>query len=159
VNTFKRSLFDLSLVIFLIALDQVTKAVAISSLMPEIQTPVFSFLGIDLSWTLTTNIGAAWGIFHDLPFLLLLLRLLFITLLIGMYVAISYTQTSIALIISGALSNIFDTFFRGHVVDMIHFRFWGWNYPVFNIADTCICIGIFGIIWNSFFHKGKKRAS
>jgi len=136
-----------------------TKEMAISSLTPEIPTPLFSFFGIDLSWTLTTNIGAAWGIFNEFPFLLLLFRLLFICLLVGMYASLSYAQTSIALIISGAMSNILDTFFRGHVVDMIHFRFWGWNYPVFNIADICICIGVFGIIWNSFFHKDKKSGS
>ncbi len=132
---------------------------AISSLTPEVSQPIFSFLGIDLSWTLTTNIGAAWGILNDLPFLLLFLRLLFIFLLIGIYAAVNPTRIPVALIISGALSNIFDTLYRGYVIDMIHFRFWGWDYPVFNIADICICIGVFGLIWNSFFHKGKKRAS
>jgi len=45
-------------------------------------------------------------------------------------------------VISGAIGNILDYFIYGHVVDMMHFVFWGYDYPVFNIADSFICIGV-----------------
>jgi len=159
VKKISRSFLDLLIATMLIAFDQVTKVIATLSLTPERPVPIFSLFGIELSWTLTTNLGAAWGMLTDIPAALLLLRLFFIALLGGLY-AISkttpHTRTAIALIIAGALSNILDTFYWGHVVDMIHFRFWGWDYPIFNVADICICIGAAAIIWASLFHKDKK---
>ena len=156
MNRIKRPVFDLTIALFCIALDQFTKWLAASFLPPEVSTEIFSLFGIELFWTLTTNMGAAWGVLTDLPSLLLVLRFGFIVVLFGMY-ASSKTplniRTAIALIISGALSNIFDTLYRGYVIDMIHFRFWGWNYPIFNIADICICMGAFSIVWMTLFHK------
>ena len=49
----------------------------------------------------------------------------------------------------GALCNILDYFFYGHVIDMLHFVFWGYDYPVFNVADSFICIGVFWLFFAS----------
>jgi len=46
-------------------------------------------------------------------------------------------QSALALIAAGALGNLYDRVFIGRVIDFLDFRVW----PVFNIADSCICVG------------------
>lgn len=55
-----------------------------------------------------------------------------------------------ALIIGGALGNVFDRWLHGHVVDFLQFYYRSWYYPSFNIADTCICIGAALMVIDSF---------
>ena len=57
----------------------------------------------------------------------------------------------LTLVISGAIGNLIDFALYGHVVDMLHFVFWGFDYPVFNLADSAIFIGIFWLILLSLF--------
>ncbi len=112
--------------------------------------PVFrNFLGIEFSLSHLTNTGAAWGAFGDKTFWLLTLRLLLISGLIVFYLRFNQVpkrQIPLTLIIAGALGNVLDLAFYGHVIDMFHFIFWGYDYPVFNIADSAICIGAASLI-------------
>lgn len=102
------------------------------------------FHGIEFSIVHATNKGAAWGAFSEFSSWLLVLRILLIGFLLFYY--FKHQSLSIrfplALIIAGALGNVIDIFLYGHVVDMIHFIFFGYDYPVFNIADSAICIGV-----------------
>ena len=61
--------------------------------------------------------------------------------------------------LAGALGNIVDSLFLGHVVDMIHVVFWGWDYPVFNVADSFIFLGCLGFLWDSFQGKVSMQTS
>ena len=102
------------------------------------------------------NTGAAWGIFSDFPFLLVLFRFLLIA---GMCVyLVKYNtkkewQIPLVCIISGAIGNVIDYFLYGFVIDMIQCIFWGYNYPVFNISDAAIFIGSFWILCLVLFEK------
>ena len=60
-----------------------------------------------------------------------------------------------ALIIGGALGNVFDRWQHGHVVDFLQFYYQNWYYPSFNIADTCICIGAALRVIDSFRKPAK----
>lgn len=116
--------------------------------------PVFkSFLGVEFSLSHTTNKGAAWGAFADSQIYLLLFRVIFIAA-VGVYLAFFNKRSKLfaplLLVVTGALSNVVDFFIYGHVVDMLHFVFWGYDYPVFNVADVMIFIGIFWLLWLSF---------
>jgi len=149
----KKHIHFILLFILVVALDQATKKMALNALYPGGSVPIASFLGIDFFWTLTANKGAAWGVLTSLPSLLCLLRLAFIILLIGIYflsTLSSLARTALVLIIAGACSNVWDTFYWGYVVDMIHVRFWQWDYPVFNIADICICLGAAILLSSSY---------
>ena len=44
------------------------------------------------------------------------------------------------------LGNLFDRIFYGYVIDYLDFRIFNYNFPIFNISDICICIGIFLMI-------------
>ena len=63
----------------------------------------------------------------------------------------SLAALSLGLVISGAAGNFIDRFLRGTVTDMFDFQIW----PIFNIADICICIGI-AILCYVLIFKGEE---
>lgn len=117
------------------------------------------FFGIEFSIVHATNRGAAWGLFSDFQFYLICLRIILIVGLI-IYVFFYHKRQSsiipLTLIIFGALGNIVDYFLYGHVIDMLHFILWGYDFPVFNVADSAICIGIFWLLIDSWFLDSRK---
>ncbi len=127
-------------------LDRLTKGWAFSFLQGRPSQEVFSLFGIDVFFTFAINEGAAFGVMSNYPEILILLRIIFIFSL-GIYLAIMdlsmVLRLSLFLIAAGALSNIIDSLRYGFVIDMIHIRFWGYNYPIFNIADIAISCGSF----------------
>jgi len=140
-------------------LDLITKQLVIQYMPFGMghEVVLFHILGIDCSLTHAINTGAAWGSFGSMPHLLVGVRIVLVAALIG-YLCFSRSlpvsfRLPFILIISGALANILDFFLYGHVVDMIHFVFWGYDYPVFNVADSAICIGTFSILWMTVWKK------
>ncbi len=122
-----------------------------------------NFLGIEFSISHQINHGAAWGIFSEFQMPLLYLR---IALIVGLVIyALFFNKHAewnipLVLIIAGATGNVVDYFIYGHVVDMIHFVLWGYDFPVFNIADSAIFLGITSMIVLSCFEKnGSKKRS
>lgn len=114
-----------------------------------------NFLGIQFSIHHLVNYGAAWGTFSKFQLPLLIIRIL---LILGMTYYLIFRnehpswRAPMTLVIAGALSNVIDTFVYGHVVDMIHFTFWGYDYAVFNLADSAVCLGVFWWGWQMVFH-------
>lgn len=101
--------------------------------------------GIEFSITHAINKGAAWGMFSQYQQALLVLRVLLIAGLVVYYFFFNrkeISKTPLMLIIAGAIGNIMDYFLYGHVIDMLHFVLWGYDFPVFNLADSAIFIGI-----------------
>jgi signal peptidase II len=119
-----------------------------------------NFFGIEFSIIHATNRGAAWGVLAEWQDYLLYLRL---ALIAGMliYVFFINKRTSweipLTLIIAGAMGNVIDYFLYGHVIDMLHFVLWGYEYPTFNLADSSIFIGIVWMIWLSWREKPCTR--
>lgn len=64
-----------------------------------------------------------------------------------------------ALIIGGALGNLFDRLWHGFVVDMIDFYVGDWHFATFNIADTAICIGAAFVVLEGFLPTKKEAKS
>ena len=159
-RTARSYLIDGLVWLLIVGVDRVVKAMALSSLSLGVQVPVGSILGIHWFWTLTYNQGAAWGVFAGFPMGLLFFRICFISVLFAMYLQLSSTigqRIALISILAGACSNIIDTVAYGHVIDMIHVRLWGWDYPVFNVADMSICLGALAIAILTFSHR--KRPS
>lgn len=115
------------------------------------------FLGIQFSITHATNRGAAWGVLANYPHALLILRLVTVVSLFALvYLKWTHKRAEIPfiLILSGALGNIIDFFLYGHVVDFFAFTFWGYPFPVFNVADSAIFCGMaLLVIYWLFFKK------
>jgi signal peptidase II len=115
-----------------------------------------NFLGIDFCIHHVTNRGAAWGVGGGLQDLLMIVRICVVLGLI-VYMRVSSKAREyrypMTMIVAGGLGNIIDYFIYGHVVDMFHFFFWGYSYPVFNIADASIFLGIVWMLYHSLFRK------
>lgn len=115
-----------------------------------------NFFGVEFSLSHQINKGAAWGLLKDFQVPLVYFRIGLIVLLI-IYALWFNKKPSwripLILIITGALGNVLDYFLYGHVIDMLHFILWGYDFPVFNVADSSICIGITWILIASFFEK------
>lgn len=121
-----------------------------------------NFLGIEFSITHMTNRGAAWGILAEYQNHLLIARLLLVAGLILYFIFSNKHpawQIPLALIIAGAAGNILDFFIYGHVVDMFRFILWGYDYPVFNVADIAIFMGIASLLILSWQEKKTHESS
>ncbi|CDZ79999.1 Lipoprotein signal peptidase [Candidatus Rubidus massiliensis] len=120
-----------------------------------------NFLGIEFSISHATNKGAAWGLFANFQQLLLYFRIVLIAGLIAYIIEFNKKVNNtvpLSIIAAGAVGNVIDYFLYGHVVDMFHFILWGYDFPVFNIADSCIFIGICWLIVNSWIEEKKTRS-
>ncbi len=123
------------------------KMSALYTLYPFGGLPVFqNFLGSSFSINYVQNRGAAWGLFSGMPHLLFYTRIVIVVaLIIYLFFFNKKPNQEIPLffIVTGALGNIIDTIMYGYVVDMFHFTFGSYSFPVFNLADVMISLGIF----------------
>lgn len=126
--------------------------------VPFQETSLFQgFLGgVDFSITLAHNQGMALGFFSAFTSLIFVLRILVIfSLLIYLFFFRFHHSLDLplVLIITGAIGNVIDHLVYGSVVDFLHFRFWGHSFPIFNMADTLITIGVIWLFLLSSFKK------
>lgn len=152
-------------VIVLTAADQLIKLFALSRLRPVGSVEViknFFYL------TYVENTGAAFGFMSGA-------RWIFIVVTIAVLIAggiyyykmpkTNYTiimRISLVLICAGAIGNFIDRLFRGFVVDMLHFVFWGHDFAVFNFADVLVVCGtvlLAGSVVFSSAEEGKREAA
>lgn len=64
----------------------------------------------------------------------------------------------LALILGGAVGNLYDRAFVGYVVDFIVVHWDGWYFPAFNIADSAITLGAIAMIIDMFFRRDSEPA-
>lgn len=63
----------------------------------------------------------------------------------------------LALVLGGAIGNVIDRFLYGYVIDFIHIHYADvWHYPVFNVADIGICVGMGLVVWDMLFLEKKR---
>jgi signal peptidase II len=92
--------------------------------------------------TYIENPGAAFGILANQRMLFLILTAVIVGVMIYLYCSLSnkksLTAISLGIVVSGAIGNFIDRFMQGTVTDFLDFRIW----PIFNIADIAICVGL-----------------
>ena len=152
-------LLSLVVVIF----DQWTKWLAETNLTFLEPVPVIEPF---LNWTLAYNYGAAFSFLADAggwqKWFFAGLALLMSLFLIG-YLAKASRQAKLlslglALVLGGAVGNLIDRLLHGHVIDFIHVHYADvWHYPIFNIADIGICIGVALIVIDMLFLEKKRE--
>lgn len=149
-----------------LALDLATKYVASSLLGYAQPVEVTAFFNL----TLLHNTGAAFSFLASHPGWQ---RWLFAGIAVAACVGLSIwlmrlkadekrLAVALALIIGGALGNLFDRLVHGYVVDFLSFHAGGWYYPAFNVADIGITLGAIGLIWESMVgerRRNKARAA
>lgn len=130
-----------------LAADLITKQLALSALEHE---PPRRVLGGLFYLQIIRNPGAAWGMATGMTWVLTLIALAVVIGIVWVLPRLRSTGWAIglSLVFSGAVGNLIDRFFRapgalhGHVVDFLSpFAPNGDVFPVFNIADSSICVG------------------
>ena len=142
--------------VLLIAIDQITKWNIVQNFelyQEKIIVPgIFSLFYIQ-------NEGAAWGIFQGKMVFFYLVTFIVVGYLIYMFQQeknkTKLVGISFALILSGAIGNFIDRLLNGYVVDMFRLDFI--NFPIFNVADVCLTVGVaLMLIHVLFFEKEEK---
>lgn len=110
-----------------------------------------------VSCHLILNRGISWSLFHSenrVNFVVVGVIVTAITALLFAYVILNRNKPEVSLLggvlaVSGSVSNIIDRIMYGGVVDFILLSYHDYSFPVFNLADVCIVIGIILIIIKS----------
>ncbi|EPJ54671.1 MAG: hypothetical protein OFPI_06340 [Osedax symbiont Rs2] len=160
---FCSSLIWLWLSVLMFAADRLTKVLAESKLQEYQVNPVISGF-FDL--TLLYNPGAAFGFLATAGgWQRWLFSLLAVVMSVVLVIWIKRTSRKIwwlnsglALILGGALGNLYDRIMQGQVVDFLSFHFGSYYFPAFNLADIAISCGAFLLIVDMLFFE-KKRLS
>lgn len=145
------------IIITLMIIDQLTKWWFINNLRwkPGLTLKITSFLNMVYTW----NYGISFGLMRDyyqysnIAFLAIntlivcyLYYLMMSSKTMGGFVGYSF-------VIGGAIGNLIDRFFRGAVFDFIHFHYQNYSFPVFNLADCFITLGVIILIEDYYSTK------
>jgi signal peptidase II len=151
-----KTFWVVAIVTVILFLDQATKVLIVQSLAMHESVPVFeSFFHI----THVRNTGAAFSLLAQAPesfrqpFFLVTTVLAVAALLFflrNVDEADTWTIAAIAGILGGAIGNFIDRVLYGEVVDFLLLHWRGYYWPAFNVADSCITIGVIGLLWSSF---------
>lgn len=123
-----------------LVLDQLSKLYIVTNLsLYETKIVIKNFFNI----TYVKNTGAAFSILDGNTILFSIVAIIII-IAINIYIK-KNNLNKIEYIIFGILSggivgNLIDRIFRGYVIDFFDFKIFSYNFPVFNIADICICL-------------------
>ena len=141
-------------IIFML-LDQVSKYIVITYLNKQVVV-IRKFLYL----IYTKNNGAAFSILTGKRIFLILITLLIVGYLIYYIIKNKVNKKleifAFSLVIGGSIGNLIDRIVRGYVIDFISVKIFKYDFPVFNIADSLICIGIFLLLIIQF-RKEKKH--
>ena len=151
----KSLIWKIALVILFVLLDLVTKNFFMQYFASG--NSEISILSGFLTFTYYENSGAAFGSFSDSTVMLTIISIVFVIV----FIIIDLFQndnsklyiTSFSLIIAGAVGNMIDRIALHYVRDFIKLSIFNF---VFNIADACICIGVFLYILNVIISEFRK---
>ena len=144
-----------------LVLDQLTKLWVVNTFELTVPPETIPLWPGVFHFTYVTNTGAAFSLFSDngewLRWLSLLVSLALIVLGLAVSLHQRWEQAGYGFILSGALGNGIDRFFNGEVVDFLDFRLI--RFPIFNVADICINIGIVCLLIAAFTADGNGNGN
>ncbi|MCB1869510.1 MAG: lipoprotein signal peptidase [Gammaproteobacteria bacterium] len=150
----------LSLVV--VIFDQVSKQLVESNFLVFEVEPVLPYLNL----TLVYNEGAAFSFLSDQDgwqrWFFILIGLMVSLVLIIWISRLAANQrlgaVALSLVVGGALGNILDRLFFGHVVDFIDLYYGDWHWPAFNVADSAITLGVILMLVQTVREEYRGRA-
>lgn len=147
--------------LIIILFDQWTKWIVVHSMELGERIPLIDNV---LYFTSHRNQGAAFGILQGQMWFFYIVTV-FVVGFIVYYIQKEAKKSvllgvSLGLILGGAIGNFIDRVFRGEVVDFIDTFIFTYNFPIFNVADSALCVGValifIKIINDERIAKGKK---
>ena len=108
------------------------------------------------------NTGAAWGGFSGFTIVLIIVSIAILGFFIYMYKDIDFKKKtvfsiSLVLVIGGTIGNLIDRLFFRSVTDFLDFIIFGYDFPVFNIADILLVVGFAIFIIDMVFLNDKEK--
>ncbi|MBF0400657.1 MAG: signal peptidase II [Magnetococcales bacterium] len=153
-------LLGLLTAVLVFVLDQFSKVYASAELADRSIEVLPGFFDLEL----VHNTGAAFGMFAEFPPLWRSLILVGVALVATVFIMVLLRRTdraldafALGLVLGGALGNLLDRVQEGWVVDFIHLHWHDLSWPVFNLADSAISVGVALLIWDSFRKTGTTQ--
>lgn len=137
-----------------LVLDQVVKLIVVREFYLYEQIPVLPFFSLTLAY----NTGAAFSFLSDgsgwqrwfLSAVALMVSVMLVSWLRRLRPQETWQACALALILGGALGNLYDRVVHGYVVDFILLYYDGFYFPTFNLADCGITLGAMMLIVDMF---------
>ena len=105
-----------------------------------------SFLPGIMDLTYYQNTGMAFSLFSEHTWVLTILSaavaVALTTLLLSRFITHPFGRISLSLVIAGALGNLIDRVAFHYVRDFLDFIIFGYDFPIFNVADMALCVGV-----------------
>ena len=154
----------ISIIFAVVLCDQYTKTLVVNNLMSQIND--FYRINDFFNIVLVYNFGISFGFFgkYQLNQYIFVLFSLLIILTLSCYYYFHRQHYCVnnlifvSFIIGGAIGNILDRLIYGAVIDFLDFHFKNYHYPAFNLADSAIILGAFGILFLEFFAQKNKKS-
>ncbi|WP_226578549.1 signal peptidase II [Halobacillus litoralis] len=146
--------------IAILILDQWTKWLVVTKMNIGQSIPI-----IENFFYLTShrNQGAAWGILQGQMWFFYIITIVvigFVIYYLHQYGKQSrFVGTALAFILAGAIGNFIDRIFRKEVVDFANTYIFTYDFPIFNVADSALVIGVIFIMIATFVDERKKKGS
>ena len=151
MNKKLQALFYFGVALTTFCADRITKRLAL--LFVYDHYPITPWLSFDVIF----NRGVSWGMFHSessLTFIAVTTAIVLLTVFVVIQACMRFAQgqsiVGEVLVFGGSLSNIYDRFLYGGVIDFIHVSYKWFSWPVFNIADACIVVGALLMLYHSY---------
>ena len=150
ISSGKFFLISLIIAVVLFVLDQLTKELVVQMMtLHERIVVINGFFNI----TSVRNNGAAWNMLAGKKWFLLLISFTAMAGIIFFFRKLTggFKERVLAMLLlcSGIVGNCIDRLFRHEVVDFLEFHIGRFYWPSFNIADSCICVGVFIFVISS----------
>lgn len=158
----KKLIWGIVIILGCIGIDQITKLIARKSLQGKPSVPVIKDF---FHFTYVENRGGAWGAFSGKLWLFIIITVFALGLMFYLMKDFDIVNNklysiSICLIIAGAIGNFIDRIVFKYVTDFLDFYIFGYDFPVFNVADICITIGVAMLLVKIiFFYNSEPGAT
>ena len=158
----KKLIWGIVIILGCVGIDQITKVIARKSLQGKPSVPVIKDF---FHFTYVENRGGAWGAFSGKLWLFIIITVFALGLMFYLMKDFDIVNNklysiSICLIIAGAIGNFIDRIVFKYVTDFLDFYIFGYDFPVFNVADICITIGVAMLLVKIiFFYNSEPGAT
>ncbi|GGE80595.1 MULTISPECIES: signal peptidase II [Pseudoalteromonas] len=157
----KSGLVWLWLSLLLLVVDHATKTLVVSTMAYEESIDILPFF----NFTYVHNYGAAFSFLSDsggwqrwfFSLIAVSISVLLVWWLKRLPASNKVLCSAYALVLAGAIGNLYDRIAYGYVIDFLHVYYENWHFPVFNIADCAICIGAALLLFDAFTGESPKE--